>query len=124
MSDQTNGLFNLGFGAQRFLVLDELLLLELLGHLRLDVFKLGQLGGAHIIKANDVVAELGLDRGLGQLAFAQGGQGGGEFSHVVVGGRPIKVAATGARAWVFAGFFGNFFKVATFFELGDDGLRF
>ena len=56
-------LFHLGLFAQLFLVFGEVLTLQLLHDLRLDRFKLGQLGRrgfAHVIQVNDVVAELGL----------------------------------------------------------------
>jgi len=57
----TTFLFHLGLGAQVFLVLGDFFLRQLLLDLRLHVVELGQLrrlGVAHVVHADDVVAEL------------------------------------------------------------------
>ena len=95
------GSLDLGFGAQAFLETTQFLLLQLLGDLGFDFLQLGQLGFTHIVHADDVVAELALDGGVGHLAFVQLDHGARELGHVAVGRSPVQVAAVGARAGVF-----------------------
>ena len=90
--------------------------------LRLDVFKLGQLGFAHIVHADHVVAELRFHRRLAGLSLAQSHHGVGKLFDIGAGRGPVQLAALGAGAGVFGRLLGDGVKLAAFFQLGNDFL--
>ena len=100
------------------------MLLQLLRNLGFHFIQRRQLGVTHIVYADDVEAKLGFNRGLGHLTFFQLGHGGREFGHIAASCSPVQVAAVGAGAWIFRRFFGQLFKAAAFFDLGNQGQGF
>ena len=98
--------------------------MQLLGNLGFDFFELGQLGFAHVVHTDDVKAKLALDGGIGHLTFVQFDHGTRKLGHVAAGCSPVEVATVGTGAWVFGGFFGQVFKAAAFFDLGNQGQGF
>ena len=117
-----SALLDLGLAAQFVLISLQLLLLQLLNDLRLDVFEGGQLGIAHVVEADDVEAELGLDRGFGHLALGELGQCLAELGNVGVGRSPVEVAAALTRSRVLGKFLGQLVELRTLLDLVDQGL--
>src|SRR5260370_3390755 len=77
---------------------------------------------AAILELDDVVAELGLDRGVGEFALLEGEGGVGELLHHVCLLEPAKIAAFGARCLVGRLFLGELVEGAAFLEVGDQRL--
>jgi len=97
------------------------LLLHLLGNLRLDFFKGWKLRRTDVVHTDNVVAKLRLDWRVGRLTLVQLEQGFGEFRHIAGRIGPVQVAALGAGAGVLGLLLGDVFKLAAFFQAGDDG---
>src|SRR5438067_1399655 len=89
--------------------------------LRLHFFQLRQFGGAHVVQLDHVPADLGVDRVLGDLAFLQAGEAGGEFRREGRRAGPVQVAAVVGGAGVLR-LLGQVFELGAALDLGDDRL--
>eukprot|EP00825_Cyclidium_porcatum_P000702 TRINITY_DN10262_c0_g1_i7.p1 TRINITY_DN10262_c0_g1~~TRINITY_DN10262_c0_g1_i7.p1 ORF type:complete len:275 (+),score=26.48 TRINITY_DN10262_c0_g1_i7:215-1039(+) len=115
------GLVDLGLAAQFLDQVLDLLLAGALLQLRLDLIERRRGHRTRVVELDDVVAEIGLDRGLGVFTLLQLAQRFAKRLDVGVRRAPAEFAALvlGARILGGLGQFGEFLALV---QLGDDGL--
>jgi hypothetical protein len=101
----------------------DLLLLRALLQLRLDLVERRRGQGTGVLEQDDVIAEVGLDRGLGVFALLELGQCVGERLDVSARRTPAEVAAIVLGPGVL-GLLGQFGELLALVEFGDDRLGF
>jgi hypothetical protein len=98
-----------------------LLLSRTLLHLLFDLLERRRVGRAGVFKHDDVVAEVGLDRGLGVFVLLELGQCLAKRLDVGIRGAPAEFAAFVLGAWIL-GNLGQLGELFALVELGDDAL--